>query len=172
MESYRLKIKIGNHEFEAEGPAEIVQQQFAEFRELLTAVPPKPEAEQPETAPRQEAADNSAPLPHLPLEKIMKVEGRVVSLTAKCDTVDEAITLALLGQKEFRSNQSVSGAEIMDGLKQSGYILPRIDKMLDKLSADGKVMTIGVRRSRRYRLTNQGLRFALQTAKELLETVA
>ena len=29
MSDYRLKIKIGDHEFEAEGPAEVVQQQFA-----------------------------------------------------------------------------------------------------------------------------------------------
>jgi hypothetical protein len=28
MDSYRIKVKVGDHEFEAEGPAEIVQSQF------------------------------------------------------------------------------------------------------------------------------------------------
>lgn len=33
MEITKLKMKIGEHEFEAEGPTEVVQTQFAAFRE-------------------------------------------------------------------------------------------------------------------------------------------
>jgi len=170
MDALKLKMKIGEHEFEAEGPADVVQAQFAAFKELVSAIPTKP-AQASQKSEEQEPVINNAELSHLPLEKIMKVEGRMVSLTAKCDTVDEAILLLLLGQKEFRSNQEVTGAEIMDGLKQSGYILPRVDKTLDKLSRDGNVITVGVHRGRRYRLTNQGLTAALNIAKEVLTTV-
>jgi hypothetical protein len=178
-DTQKLKIKVGEHEFEAEGPADVVQAQFADFRDLITSITtsPAPAVAAPVVPAQQEKpnaaqeANNTTPLPHLPLEKILKVEGRVVSLTAKCDTVDHAVLLILLGQKEFRSNQEVSGSEIMDGLKQSGYILGRVDYTLDKLSADGNVITIGIRRGRRYRLTNQGLKQALSTAKEVLTTV-
>ena len=101
----------------------------------------------------------------------MKADGRIVSLTAKGETVDEAILLILLGQKDLRNNQEVTGAEIMDGLKQSGYQVDRIDRTIDKLSSVGDAITIGAHRSRRYRLTNQGLARALAVAKELISTV-
>ncbi|MGA9964128.1 MAG: hypothetical protein WBQ10_02900 [Terriglobales bacterium] len=172
MDTYRLKIKIGDHEFEADGPVDVVQSQFSAFRDLITAFPAKPAPE----APRQDQLEerkvsNPDSFPHLPLEKIIKVEGRVVSLTAKCDSVDEAVMLVLLGQKDFRNNQEVTGAEIMDGLKQSGYMLDRVDKLLDKLASEGSTIIIGVHRGRRYRLTNQGLSKALGIAKEVLATV-
>ncbi len=79
--------------------------------------------------------------------------------------------LILLGQKEFRNNQEVSGAEIMDGLKQSGYMLGRVDTLLDKLHNEGSTITIGIHRARRYRLTNVGHTKALSIAKEVLTTV-
>jgi hypothetical protein len=167
METYRLKIKIGDHEFEAEGPVDVVQAQFAAFRDLIAAIPSK--AQQPVSVERP--SDSVASLPHLPLEKIMKVEGRVVSLTAKCETVQEAVLLILLGQMEFRSNQEVTGAELMDGLKQSGYMLPRVDKVLDALSAEGSAITLGINRGRRYRLSNQGHSQALLIAREVLTTI-
>jgi hypothetical protein len=170
MDAYKLKMKIGDHEFEAEGPVDVVQSQFAAFRELIAEFPVSaPKDSKPQTQTKEE--ESKIQLPHLPLEKIMKAEGRVVSLTAKCETVDEAVMLLLLGQKEFRNNQEVTGAEIMDGLKQSGYMLPRADLILDKLSKEGSVITIGVHRGRRYRLTNQGHSTALTIARAVLKTV-
>lgn len=170
MDIQKLKMKIGHHEFEAEGPIEVVQAQLAIFKDLVSGLPP--------TAIRNEVAEPEFPeesgstsLPHIALEKIMKAEGRVLSLTARCESIDEAILLILLGQKEFRSNQEATGAEIMDGLKQSGYRIPRIDRLLDKLAADGDIITIGVHRGRRYRLTNLGLTKALEIAKEVAATV-
>jgi hypothetical protein len=176
MDTYKLKIRVGDHEFEAEGPVEVVQAQFAEFRDLLNSIPTKPKEPEPPAAPLSDdpVVDNITKLPalpHLPLEKILKVEGRKVSLTAQCETVDEAVLLILLGQMEFRANQEVTGAEIMDGLKQSGWVLDRVDKTLDKLSREGNVHTMGVHRGRRYRLTNLGKRTALGVADELLKTV-
>jgi len=163
-EPYKLRIKLGEDEFYAEGPVDVVQAQFQVWKELISTVQrstPQPEKE----------SGNETPLPHLELEKIVKVDGRVVSLTAKCESVDEAVMLILLGQKEFRNNQEVTGAEIMDGLKQSGYMLPRVDLILDKLAKEGSSITIGMHRARRYRLTNVGHSKALTIAKEVLSTV-
>jgi hypothetical protein len=166
MDTQKLKIKIGEHEFEAEGPTDVVQTQFAAWKELIASAPTKPK----ETAP-EKPNEKTAPLPHLTLDKIMKVEGRVVSLTARAETVDETALLILLGQKELRGNQEVTGSEIMDGLRQSGYAITRADTLMDKLSADGNVITVGVHRSRRYRLSNSGLSLALTLAQAVLETV-
>lgn len=175
-EASKLHIKIGDHEFSAEGPSDIVQAQFAAFKELIStiplqpAVPPQAPPPAPVPEPKEESSGNGS-FPHIRLEKIMKVEGRVVSLTAKCDSTEEAVMLVLLGQKEFRNNDSVTGSEVMDGLKLSGYILERVDKTLDKLAREGAVMTIGVHRARRYRMTNQGHKRALGIAQELLNAV-
>lgn len=169
MDTYKLKIKIGDHEFEAEGPVDVVQSQFVSFKDLIAAAPAKPQVVTPEPEQAEKPAANQ--LPHLPLDKILKVDGRVVSLTAKCETVDEAVLLILLGQKEFRANQEVSGAEIMDGLKQSGYKLSRVDGITDKLSTDGSTITMGVHRGRRYRLSNSGVTKALNIARDVIETV-
>ncbi len=49
--------------------------------------------------------------------------------------------------------------------------IPRVDHQMNKLTADGSVITIGVHRGRRYRLTNLGLTKALEIAKEVVETV-
>ena len=36
METTRIRLKIGIHEFEAEGPTEIVNEQFASFKEMIS----------------------------------------------------------------------------------------------------------------------------------------
>lgn len=166
--AYRLKVKIGDHEFEAEGPVDVVQAQFAAFKEMV-ANPSIQKPAEPLSQPKQESTVNE--LPHLAIEKIMKTDGRVVSLTAKAETVEEAVLLILLGQKELRGNQEVTGSEMQDGLKQSGYILSRIDRIMDRHSTDGSVIVMGVHRGRRYRLSNQGLTKALNIAKEVIATV-
>lgn len=168
MDEHKLKIKIGEYEFEASGPVEVVQAQFDEFKELIRSIAPAP---QTKVSPIPAANQSGEVLPPLPLEKILKVDGRVVSLTAKCDSIDEAVMLILLGQKESRNNQEVTGAEIMDGLEVSGYKLPRVDRTMDKLSGDGSVITVGLHRARRYRLSNSGLAKALLIAKDVLATV-
>ncbi|MHB8501876.1 MAG: hypothetical protein ACYDCG_02635 [Candidatus Acidiferrales bacterium] len=169
METQKLKIKVGEHEFEAEGPIDVVQAQFAAWKELIVNAPLKAN----ELAAKTERPnEKTAPqLPHLALDRIMKVEGRVVSLTARAETLDETALLILLGQKELRGNQEVTGSEIMDGLRQSGYAIPRADTLMDRLSADGNVITVGVHRSRRYRLSNSGLNLALTVAQAVLQTV-
>lgn len=166
----KLKTKIGEHEFEAEGPADVVQAQFAIFKDMCVS----DAAGRPTSTPKVSEAGQEDVLdstPHQPIEKIMKAEGRVVSLTAKAETVDEAVLLVLLGQKDLRNNQEVTGSEIMDGLKQSGYQLDRVDKIADKLSDAGDIITMGVHRGRRYRLTNQGLARVLNVAREIIATV-
>jgi hypothetical protein len=169
MDQFKLKIKVGDHEFEAEGPVDVVQAQFAAFRDLVSDIPQRPDS--PPVAEQQPTETLTSALPHIPLQKILKVEGRVVSLTARCDTVDEAVLLILLGQLEIRDNQEVTGAEIMDGLKQSGFSIGRVDKTMDKLAREGNVITMGVHRGRRYRLTNMGKTAALNIAKEVITTV-
>ena len=108
----------------------------------------------------------------LKLDAIMKLEGRVVSLTARAQSSDDEIMLVLLGQKTLRSNDAVTGAEITSGLRQSGGLDGRIDYRLNKMIEAGEVVAIGERRGRRYRLTNTGLNKAQEIARAVIATIA
>jgi hypothetical protein len=44
-----------------------------------------------------------------------KLEDRVISLTARPETIEDALMLILLGQRTFRGNDSVTGSEIIEG---------------------------------------------------------
>ena len=167
--SSRLKIKIGDHEFEAEGPAETVQAQFRVFKELIAKTPERKGLEPGEPPPPPPVPKNNS---QLRLDSIMKTEGRVVSLTARANLLEDAILLIILGQKTFRSIDGVTGSEIVDGLKVSGQPADRIDRVITKLADDGHVIITGVRRAKRYRLTNQGLAKAQEIAKAIIALVA
>lgn len=176
MADQRLKIKIGDHEFEAEGPVEIVQAQFDIFKELVTTAPPKatpPPKHEPEHT--QEAA-NTVPngngdSAQLNLDKIMRVEGRVVSLTVRAASVADAALLLLLGLRHFRGDENVTGAQIVAGLKESGLPVDRVDRVMEPLSRSGDVITIGMHRSKTYRLTNAGVTRSRDAARSLIALV-
>lgn len=178
MDANKLRIKIGDHEFEAEGSAEIVQAQLAAFKELVSTATPvtrkavslEPssfvdEEQQPQA--QQPVANGTV----LALDKIMRTEGRIVSLTARASSVDDAVMLILLGQKVFRNNDGVTGSEIIDGLRVSGAPAERVDRVLDKAATDGNIIITGAHRGKRYRFTNQGLASARNIARSVIATV-
>ncbi|MGI9071997.1 MAG: hypothetical protein ACR2JB_11970 [Bryobacteraceae bacterium] len=174
MEQNKLKIKVGDFEFEAEGPSEVVQAQLAAFKELLASAQTQPkEAENPEqgqsnSTPPQKPTNNGP----LALDQIIKVEGRVVSLTAHTNSLEDALMLLLLGQKTFRSNDGVTGGELVDGLKRSGQSTDHMGRTLDKIAAEGNVIITGAHRGKRYRMTNAGVNKAQQIARGVIDLVA
>jgi hypothetical protein len=175
---YRLKIKIGPHEFEAEGQAEVVQEQFRVFKDLIMSTP-TPASTQTQNEPEKQVLDrhDQDSKPDLPevdsrLDKIMRVNQRVVSLTARPSTARDAIILILYGHKILRQSEEVTGGEVMDGLTVTGgFSISRVDRMLESLGRDGSVIVIGERRAKRYRLTNTGANTARTVAQQVLSTV-
>ncbi len=170
MDTARLKVKVGEHEFESEGPAEVVQRQYEAGRNSLPRHPdrkmlllPLPRLKQKSRKERVLAGE---------LEKILRAEGRVISMTALPPTPEESALLLMLGQKTLRANESVTGSELMDGLSISGVRVLRVDRVMDKLATDGFVIRTGANRATRYRLTNQGLAKSQEIAKTLLQVVA
>jgi hypothetical protein len=175
MESNKLKIKIGDHEFEAEGPPDVVQAQFAAFKELVTsAVATATPRNTQNTSPpgTKQDQDKTGSSDGLLLDKIMKVDGRVVSLTARAPSLSDAILLVIFGQKHFRSNDGITGGEIIDGLRQSGQAVDRIDRTLEKLAAEGLIIKLGTGRASRYRMTNLGVSKAQEVARDVIGLVA
>lgn len=176
---YRLKIKVGLHEFDAEGDREAVQEQFNAWKELISIMPP-PFVAQPQNEARTFEFQTPMPPPKpdlafidTSLDKIMKIDNRVVSMTVRPKSVEDAILLLLYGQKTLRANDSVTGSEILDGLTATGGLsFGRIDRLLEKAGTDGDVIVTGERRAKRYRLTNAGLSKARQLASDMVAIVA
>jgi len=176
----RLKTKIGEHEFEAEGTPEDVRQQFQTWQELVRLAASAPQVVLTQQNPNDggTAQAESKPKTNLSsvdseLSKIMRVDGRCVSLTARTAGVHDAVLLMLYGQRAMRNNDSVTGAELLSGLGATGgYGTPRLDRILDKLAADGDVMSFGERRGKKYRLTNTGIAKARALAADLIAAVA
>ena len=166
METTKIRVKIGDHEFEAEGPAETVQAQFEAFRALLSNPPAKQETT--EALSPVKPVENTNHINHVRLDRIMRAQGRVISLTAIPDKEEDCALLILLGNKEMRANESVTGGEIGDGMAQSGRPVPRTDRIMDKLIEANYVLKSGIRRATRYRLSNVGHQRALAVARELI----
>jgi hypothetical protein len=172
VDTYRIKVKIGQNEFEAEGSPEIVQAQFEAFKEMLTSIPVRHDT--PEAPPIQQVNSNqqvSAEQEPAIFDKIFKVENRVISLTALPGNVLDATLLTMFGQRHFRNNDAITGAEVKDGLEQSGYRVDRVDRFIEKLTTDGLVIKIGIGKGSRYRLTNQGMVRAQILAKDVIATL-
>jgi hypothetical protein len=178
MEPFRLKLKVGPHEFEAEGEQESVERQFSLWRELIASpsgvipVAPSPPPAPPGTQP------SSAALPELEAkrsdyERLFHHDARVVSLTVLpngAQRAADAALLVLLGQRTFNQLETVTGQQITDGLKLSGLSVERMDRNWgDHL--DVNVLRAGQRRGVKYRLTNPGLVRAREIANELLKTL-
>lgn len=172
MADYRLKIKIGEHEFDAEGPVADVQAQFAVWKELVSLAPANASKQAPNT-PSPGTPNSPDPNAELPLDKIMKADGRIVSLTVPAASSEDAILLIMLGQRHYRGSDAVTGGEIADGLKHSGQPVDRTDRYLNKLSTNesGLVLANGERRGRRYRLTNLGIAKAKELGRALISLV-
>jgi hypothetical protein len=172
VETSKIRIKFEGHEFEAEGPAESVQRQFEAFKEMVTSSTRQvSQPARPSIVQNKQSKDNPNGFPHVHLEKILHVSGRIVSLTAIPTSTEDAALLIILGHKDLRNNLTVTGQEIGDGLAQSGRPVPRVDRIMEKAIDDAFILKTGIKRATRYRLTNQGLNKALAIAQELINSV-
>lgn len=160
MGEIRIRIKFGEHEFEAEGSADAVDRHLETFRSLV-APPPLVE-------PKPIAQETKRELPTW--EKIMRVNGRVISLSVQSHPRDAALAI-LLGQRHFLRSENVSGREIMEGLRNSGTGVARADLILKQHALKGYVIATGRRRLKRYRLSTDGLQRAQQIARALAANV-
>ena len=172
MDTTRIKVKIGPHEFEAEGPAEIVQSQFDAFKALIDSVKvevsPAPKPAMP-AVPAQGQPNTTT---DIQLDKICQADGRLVSLTMRAESATAAAMLIMLGQKVYRSNETVTASELKDGLARSGFPIDRTDRVMQPLEDEGSIVRIGVKKGTRYRFTNPGFAKAQASAREAISQFA
>ena len=75
--------------------------------------------------------------------------------------------MVLLGGYDKDGDVPITGSRLLKSLKLTGYNLERVDRSLETLEQRGLVLTEGIRRGRRYRLSESGRAEARKLVSEL-----
>jgi hypothetical protein len=104
---------------------------------------------------------------------VIKREGDTLVLSPKfppkpegSDRVEDA-AMVILGGYDKDGDVPITGSRLLKSLKLTGYNLERVDRSLETLEKRGLVLTEGIRRGRRYRLSEAGRAEARKLATEL-----
>jgi hypothetical protein len=180
MDTYKLRIKIGNHEFEAEGPVEVVKEQFESWKGLLGLSPAKGT-----DSPAAALSGNSVtriteihtpegittPLDVFDHDDKRKLVTLRVHPTSEDRDADAAL-LVLYGYKEIEAKDEVPVTKLKDALEVSGLRPDRVDRTLAPHMREGLILKAGRGKGGKYRLTNTGYARAQQMVYELFEKMA
>ncbi len=159
---HRLRIKIGNAEFDAAGSEESVKAQYSAFLEALKAAPPSTGTHTPPPfAPSPGGAQPTPDQPNVLIDanavRAFTVRGESVSLNALPRTENpaaDAILLLLWGYEHFKQQTSVPSTTLADSARSSGLDLDRVDRSL--APQNRYFMRAGSRKGTRYSLNNPG----------------
>jgi len=161
MEASRLKVKVGQHEFEAEGPAEQVAAQYESWKELVSNLAKVGAVTEAET--REETIFSCDKKGGLISLKVHPPAGE--------SRAGDAILLVLYGFRKAGNDGAgmaeVPVSKLKESLDVSGLGVRRIDRAAQAYIRSGYVLKSGRRRGGIYRLTNTGYARAEEIAQEL-----
>ena len=172
----KLRIKIGPHEFEAEGSQDYIKEQFEEFKDLINydANQQPAEHEQPSTTGTETLEDERV-RERLGLLFAHDANRNLISLripTTGDHRVADTILLILLGYRLLRNEDELLVTQIKTSLDQSGNRAGRIDRITARYVSDGLMIKTGKAKGGRYRLTNMGIAAAQELMERLLAQVS
>jgi len=165
METHRIKMKIGVHEFEAEGPRELVTAQFEAFMAAVSSLPAG--------APSNHLGTPITPA--TPLEASQAILDRVFSkgdplslaaLPSGDNAWENALLILLYGYLKINGEQTVTGTMLNKAAKKSGVVVDRIDRAMSIHQPDF-VLVAGAKKGRKYSLNNRGI----ARAEEIIRTI-
>ena len=164
--TFKLRVKIGEREFEAEGQPDVVAARFEEFRAIaegtIASIARPTHAVQPPSHPSARGIFRLNPNSHT-ISLRIPPQGE--------DRQPNAALLILWGYHVLRGEEEVAVTRITDALRQSGVPVARLDRVLGRYSKQQMVLKAGQGKGGRYRLTNQGLARAEALAQELASLV-
>ena len=165
MGDYRIRVKIGNAEFEAEGPEESVKEQFEAFKQLLQLTVPR--VIDPTTVISTSPSQAQQRVPESPDQERLRVlflfskTGDFISLAFRPqgDNLQQrALLLILYGFRRLLGQEDVPVGTLKRSLEQSGFYVGRVDRIAMPLVKEGLVLKGGKKgKGGKYKLTNLGL---------------
>ena len=181
MESHKLRIKVGEHEFEAEGSPKDVTEQFHAWKELIASTPKsasgsdlgvregKPKL--PGNVTEVKTQDGyAAPWDIFDIDDKRKLVTLKIHPTGD-DKDEQALLLLLFGYKKSYGQDEVLATKLIASMQVSGLRPGRIDRTLAGFIDAGLVLNSGRGKGSKYRLTNTGYAKADETARELFSKV-
>jgi hypothetical protein len=165
---YKLKVRVGEAEFEAEGPEDTVRDQFDLFMGCLAdsgalrtgKLVKKPPQREDDTGgdPPDSSDDLDGEIDSTLLERAFRQDSKgSVSLRTLPNgesTTADALMLVLYGIQKIKGLHEVSAIELTASARQSGINLTRIDRTLATQS--DYVRKGGAGKGMRYSLNNPG----------------
>jgi len=168
-EVVRLRVKIGSHELEVEGPRQVVATHFATWQQLLAAhLPGEWPAKLP---PRENAADATAAGDEKVIGDLFAVDRQRNLITLRVSPASDA-DAALLLLYGFRQcgvddGQELLATRLQAALAASGCRRARLDRTLARHQAARLVKKTGHRKGSTYELTPAGC----QRAEDLMRAL-
>jgi hypothetical protein len=168
VDNVRLKIKVGEKEFEAEGPREAVEARWAEAKGWIL---PETSQTSPVTQNLNEInrpSDRKSPVFDIDNGKRII---RLRVLPPRGETIQRlsnALLLLLYGYNENFGKSEVQVTRLAEDLRMSGFAgIKRLSRAFARLEADGLAARNGAGKGTRYRATHPGLTTAANLAQSL-----
>lgn len=165
MDNIRIKIRAGEKEFEAEGPRDAVEAQWAEAKGWIMSA-----------ANNITETNGELAIKNTEKSPVFEVDGgkRTIRLRIlpprgeSIQRISNALLLLLYGYHENLGKSEVQVTRMAEDLRMSGFAgLKRLSRAFGKLEADGLAARNGAGKGTRYRATNPGLSTAANLAKSL-----
>jgi hypothetical protein len=185
-------LKIGLHEFEAEGPEAFIEkhldrwQAAIEAKPIMRAATVKEMRAVEESEPDESQADEgNGPAVEgaavfedgIPKEQIARVIGfddkrGTIRLRAIPQNAPDAVVLVLYGALRLRGEDEVPATRLAAGLESSGVTIGRIDREAAGYLRQRLITRYGKGKGGRYRITTTGMVRAAEVVRELLGQLA
>lgn len=168
-QNYRLKLKLGQAEFEAEGPVDQVKEHYQEFLTLVSKVGSNLKLNESSSVPNG-GSNESDPIETSWDRVYMRTEDKL-SLNIIPDTKfsnGDSILLIIYGYQKLFEKDGVGSQAIMEAAKQSGL---RIDRVARSLTSDQSKLVLmgGSGKGARYSLNNRGFQYVESLIEEMFD---
>lgn len=180
-ETFKLRVKVGIHEFDAEGPKDEVNARFEAWQEMIRA-PAQPAGV---TLRTTGTVTNPIPTVEAPLPRIQSLEAvRVFSVDERRDLVTlrihpqgetadaDAVLVLVYGYLEMLDIDEVQVTKLTQSVRKSGLRADRIDRAAAPHVRSNLLIKTGTGKGGRYTLSNTGRERAEALVKELYSRVA
>src|SRR3989442_2638057 len=176
MDAYRLRVKIGTSEFEAEGPEQMVKEQFEEFKRLIEPRGGGASVRSHGAAPAATNGDShQETAPELPegYERMFQVEVRNGRKFVRLHFLPTgegreavALRLVLLGYRKVLNEDRVRVTTLLEALRSSGLPLQRLDGHAAGGIQEGLLLKGGTGKGGTYGLSVTGVKRAEEELTE------
>ncbi len=174
METHKIRVKVGAHEFEAEGSKDAVEAQFQAFLELVKAAPAPPSSQgsgsSGEDVTREEPEQKRLDRVYLYDENTGVVSLRI-SPPGNL-THGDIILLVLLGYELLADEREIKVIALRAALVKSRRNPSRLDRAIAPYRKAQKILKGGKSKGSWYELSNAGRIEAERILDSVLDQVA